>query len=67
MVVGSVSRFAPVFSVAEQTFAPVSASLQAFARATRCCAFPALALPAFVPVDWSRAPPLDDQPAAALA
>jgi hypothetical protein len=67
MVVGSVSRFAPAFSVAEQAFGPLAASLRAFARVTRYCAFPAVALPASVPVDWSRAPPLDDQPASPLA
>jgi hypothetical protein len=59
-------RFAPVFSLAEQAFVPVSASLRVFALATRYFVFPAVALPASVPVAW-RASPLDEKRASTPA
>ena len=43
-------RFAPVFSLAEQ--ASVSASLRVSAQAPRYFVFPAVAPPAFLPIDW---------------
>jgi hypothetical protein len=65
IVAGSAFRLAPAFSVAEQVFVPVSAWPRVSGRAPRYLAFPAVALPASVPVA-SRAFALHGKPAQPL-